>query len=413
MAGADDEARRKSRSTGPCAVARTVSGLSAPCEIPDVRSSSTERRKPSRSSSLTLSPSILREPAPFGQPRDECGVAGRSASPGRHDLWDPRAGVGRQEGQVRLVLHLLQAVEDECGPRISVDAEAPHLAQPLRVSGVAPVDRKFERPALRVRAGEGRHAPFLARHGGQPVDFDLQVADRIGHLGRRGETVGRAHGEVAGGRRAPPHNHRGNDTEREAVGADHRAERGDRDRADHQATHRTAQVRQARQRDRRCHGQLEDREARVEAGEVRNGRAAGRGAEQRIEQEADEQGGQPGHAHLAHGRQPRHEQADQDQRHDDADGPQEPQRGDQPVDTRRRGSDELGDVDLHRGVGLDQRDADHHQHGGDADADGVGGPAPGRAASVGPQQEGADALAPGGVPDVVRNGRQLGAGGRG
>ena len=41
---------------------------------------------------------------------------------------------------------------------------------------------------------------------------------------------------MAGGRRAPPHNQRGNDTEREAVGADHRAERGQRDRADHQAT---------------------------------------------------------------------------------------------------------------------------------------------------------------------------------
>ena len=75
------------------------------------------------------------------------------------------------------------------------------------------------------------------------------------------------------------------------------------------------------------------------------------------------------------------------------------------------GSDELGDVDLHRGVGLHQRDADHHQHGGDADAHGVGGTPPGGPASMGPEQERADALAPGRVPHVLRDGRQLGVGG--
>jgi len=115
------------------------------------------------------------------------------------------------------------------------------------------------------------------------VHFDLEVADRRGHLRCRGETVGRAHGEVAGSRRAPPNNHCSKDTEREPVGADHRAERGDRDGADHQTTHRAAQVGQTRQRDRRGDRQLQHREARIEAGKVRKRRAAARGAEQRVE----------------------------------------------------------------------------------------------------------------------------------
>ena len=233
IGGADDEARRKSRNSAPCAVRRTVSGLRAPWEIPALRSTSTERRKPSTSSSLTSSPSSCENRRPSGRPRDERGVVRRSAPPGRHDLWDLRAGVGRQEGHVRLVLHLLQAVEDECGARVPIDAEPPHLAQPLRVSGVTPVDRQLERSAPRVRAGKGRHAPLLARHGCQPVHFDLQVAHGIGHLGRRGEPVGRAHGEVAGGRRTPAHDDRGNDTEWQPVAADRprRARRATRRRS--------------------------------------------------------------------------------------------------------------------------------------------------------------------------------------
>ena len=60
IAGAEDEARRKSRSSGPSGVMRTVSGLSAPCEIPAWRSTSTERRNPSTSSSLTSSAAAWR-----------------------------------------------------------------------------------------------------------------------------------------------------------------------------------------------------------------------------------------------------------------------------------------------------------------------------------------------------------------
>ena len=115
MAGADDEARRKSRRSGPCAVTRTVSGLSAPCEIPAFAEDSTERRYPSTSSSPTCVASKLGEPFARRQPRDERRRRGPARNSRRHNFGDQRAGVSRQEGQVRLVLHLLQPVEHERG----------------------------------------------------------------------------------------------------------------------------------------------------------------------------------------------------------------------------------------------------------------------------------------------------------
>ena len=68
--------------------------------------------------------------------------------------------------------------------------------------------------------------------------------------------------------------------------------------------------------------------------------------------------------------------------------------GDQPADTRRRGREQLGDVDLDRGVGLDQRDADHDDHHGDDDAHGVRSAPPGGAAAVRTEDQRADAAGP-------------------
>ncbi len=64
VAGAEEEARRKSRSSGPCAVTTTVSGLNAPCEIPARHSTTTARRNWSMSSSQTSSPAARRVGAP-------------------------------------------------------------------------------------------------------------------------------------------------------------------------------------------------------------------------------------------------------------------------------------------------------------------------------------------------------------
>ena len=203
-AGADDEARRKSRSSGPSAVTSTVSGLSAPCEIPALRRTSTAAEE---AVDLVIADVVSRqlgEPVALGQAGDERGVVGRTAPPGRHDLGDPRAGVSGQEGQVGLVLHLLEPVEDERRPRVAVDAEAPYLAQPLRVGGVAPVDGQFERcrPSASVPANDATPHSWCGR-GAQPVHLDLQVAHGVGHLRGGRKPVRRAQGQVAGGRGAP------------------------------------------------------------------------------------------------------------------------------------------------------------------------------------------------------------------
>ena len=52
-AGAEDEARRKSRRHGPSGVTTTVCGLSAPCAMPAARSASTEVRSWAMNSSLS------------------------------------------------------------------------------------------------------------------------------------------------------------------------------------------------------------------------------------------------------------------------------------------------------------------------------------------------------------------------
>ena len=153
------------------------------------------------------------ESAPVGQTSDERGVVGRSAPPGRHNLRDPRAGMRRQEGEIGLVLHLLQPVEHERGSGVAVDAEPPQLSQPLGVGGVASVDRELNRVTPGVGAGERRHPPFLAGRGAETVHLDLQVAHGISHLRGRREPVRRAHGEVTGGCRTPSDDHPGNDAE--------------------------------------------------------------------------------------------------------------------------------------------------------------------------------------------------------
>ena len=67
VGGAEDEARRKSRSTGPVAVTTTVSGLSAPCAIPAARSTSTDRSNPSPTSSPTASAGSSDSRGPSGR----------------------------------------------------------------------------------------------------------------------------------------------------------------------------------------------------------------------------------------------------------------------------------------------------------------------------------------------------------
>ena len=239
------------------------------------------------------------------------------------------------------------------------------------------------------------------------MHFYLQVADRVGYLCRGGESVGRAHGEVAGGRGAPPHDHRGNDIERETVRTDHRAEGGDRHCADHQATHWTAQVGQARERHRRGDGQLEDGEARVEAGEFRRG---GRPAE--------EPSSASSRRHTASAANP----ATPIWRTAVSRGTSRPTRTSvtiTPKDPRNHRA--VISQSIPEGGGVTSsvtwisKEVLAWTSGMQIATstvamptrDSVGGTSPGGATSAGPQKEGTDALVPGRVPDVVRNGRQL------
>ena len=311
------------------------------------------------------------------------------------------------------MLDQLQSVDDECRPRVAVDAEPPDLAQPLRVGRIAPVHRELERTAAGVGTGERRDPPLLARHGVQAGDLHPQVAHGLRHLRGRGQPVGRAHGEVAGGGGTPTDEDGPDDAERQPVSADDRAQSRQRDRTDDDAVEGTAQVREPGERHRRRDRQLQDGIARVEPGQLRHRRAAGGRSQEHVDEEADAERRHPCHRHLPHRPQPRHEQADQHEPHHHPDRPQEPQGRDQPADTRRRGVDELAEVDLEGGVGPDQGDADADQDDGDADAHGVGGAPPGRAPAVGPEHHGADTPAPGRRTAVGGQGHDAGRVGAG
>jgi hypothetical protein len=143
------------------------------------------------------------QPRPGRQPGDQDGVAARPALAGRDHFGHQHAGLGGQQGQVGLVLDLLQPVDHQRGPGVAVHAEPPHLVQPLRVGSIAAVHGEFQRAALLVLAGESLHAPRLVRHRGQRVHVHPEIANRVSHLGRRGQPGGRAEGQVAGGRHAP------------------------------------------------------------------------------------------------------------------------------------------------------------------------------------------------------------------
>ncbi len=62
--------------------------------------------------------------------------------------------------------------------------------------------------------------------------------------------------------------------------------------------------------------------------------------------------GHAGEGHLSHRGQLRHQESDEHERDGDPDRTEEPQRGDQPADAVGGRREQLGDVDLHGGVGV-------------------------------------------------------------
>ena len=341
-----------------------------------------------------LGPQLAQRP-PLGQSGHERRVVARAAAARRHHLGHPHAGVIGQEGEVGLVLDLLEPVEHEGGARVAVDAEAPDLAQPLRVGGVPAVDGELQAMPFAVGARRTQPRPTP----GAPSDARSRTSTC---RSRTASVTSAADGSPLGAPRtrwqaaadAPAGDDGGQDAERQAVAADDRAQGGEAHGEHDEPVHGPAQIRQPGE----CHGgrdgELEHGEVRIEARQRGHGLSAGVGSQQCVEQEADQDRDGAGQCHLAHRRQPRHQESEQDERHDDAHRPQEPQRGDQPADAGRRRGEQLGDVDLDRGVGVGQGDQDDDQGDGRADPDGVGSPPPRCAAAVWAEDERADTLAP-------------------
>ena len=73
------------------------------------------------------------------------------------------------------MLDLLQAIKDERGPGVAVEAEPPQFRQYPRVGGVPAIDRQLDRLAGRVVPGEPFHPPGLVRRPGNALDGDAQV----------------------------------------------------------------------------------------------------------------------------------------------------------------------------------------------------------------------------------------------
>ena len=82
------------------------------------------------------------------------------------------------------MLDLLQAIEDEGGARVPVQAEPPQFGQQPGVRCVPAVDRQLDRGTGRIMAGELLDSPHLVRGPGHARDGDFQVRDPLGDLGR-------------------------------------------------------------------------------------------------------------------------------------------------------------------------------------------------------------------------------------
>src|SRR5271165_164568 len=89
------------------------------------------------------------------------------------------------QGEVGLVLDLLQAIQDQGGARIPVDDKTPQFRHHPVVGRVTAVDRQLDRLAHRAMAGELLHPPDLPGCPGDVPDRDVQVGDPLGDLRRR------------------------------------------------------------------------------------------------------------------------------------------------------------------------------------------------------------------------------------
>ena len=115
--GADEDAQRKSlRQTTPSADTMIVSAPSAPWAIPASRSRSTDRSSSSRVPSDKTAASASDSAWPFGSLVTSAASLLGPNRPTRQHLGHQDTGPPGHQGQVRLVLDLLQAIKNEGGP---------------------------------------------------------------------------------------------------------------------------------------------------------------------------------------------------------------------------------------------------------------------------------------------------------
>ena len=124
----------------------------------------------------------LRQDRPVGHPGHQCRVpAGPELAGGEH-VGHQDAGAFGHQGEIGLVLDLLQAVQDQGGSRIPVDGKAPHFGQHAGIGRVAAVDRQLDLAARRIPADEPLDSPDLAGRPRDIADRDLQVRDPVRDL---------------------------------------------------------------------------------------------------------------------------------------------------------------------------------------------------------------------------------------
>ena len=101
----------------------------------------------------------LRQRGTVRQPGHQRGVpAGPEPADGQH-LGHQNPGASGHQGEIGLVLDLLEAVKNQGGPGIPVEAEPPQFRQHPGVRGVTAVNRQLDRPPGVVVAGEPLHSP--------------------------------------------------------------------------------------------------------------------------------------------------------------------------------------------------------------------------------------------------------------
>jgi len=163
---------------------------------------------------------------------------------GAHPRGAVLEGTCRQEGQVCLVLDLLDPGERQEGPGVLEEEEAPEFGKELRAGSVASIEGDVEAMACLLGSHEGGDAPDLSGRGAHVIRRHTQLGQLLTDLGRRGQPEWRAEREVHCSGRAPPESQACQHIEEQRVTTDQRCDGRDGDRQLDETTQRAREVRE-------------------------------------------------------------------------------------------------------------------------------------------------------------------------